>query len=46
MDTLSGRVTGYKKQQAGLGCEDAVFIREVSDCVIMACADGHGDRQY
>lgn len=45
MDTLSGRVTGYKKQQAGLGCEDAVFIREVSDCVIMACADGHGDRQ-
>ena len=45
MDTLSGRVTGYKKQQAGLGCEDAVLVRNLSDCVIMACADGHGDRQ-
>ena len=23
--------------------EDAVYIKELSDCIIMACADGHGD---
>lgn len=40
---LERRVTGYRKLQKGLPCEDAVYIKDLSDCVIMACADGHGD---
>lgn len=45
MDYCDRRVTGYKKQQGGLACEDAVLVREVGDFIIMACADGHGDRR-
>lgn len=43
MEFLERRVTGYKKLERGLPCEDAVYIKELSDCIIMACADGHGD---
>ena len=43
MDFLERRVTGYKKQQRGLGCEDATYVKKIGDAVIMACADGHGD---
>ena len=43
MNFLDRRVTGYKKLQRGLPCEDAVYIKDLNDCVIMACADGHGD---
>ncbi len=43
MNFLDRRVTGYKKLQKGLACEDDVYIKELNDCVIMACADGHGD---
>ena len=43
MDFLERRVTGYKKQQRGQGCEDATYVKNIGDAVIMACADGHGD---
>ena len=43
MNFLERRVTGYKKLQKGLACEDAVCAKDLKDCVIMACADGHGD---
>ncbi len=43
MNFLDRRVTGYKKLQKGTPCEDAVYIKDLNDCVIMACADGHGD---
>ena len=45
MDFLERRVTGYKKQQRGQGCEDATYVKNIGDAVIMACADGHGDRR-
>ena len=45
MEFIERRVTGYKKQQAGQGCEDAVYVKECDNAVIMACADGHGDRK-
>lgn len=38
-------VTGFYKQQRNLQCEDATFIKENDDIVVMACADGHGDRK-
>ncbi len=43
MNFLDRRVTGYKKLQRGLPSEDAVYIKDFNDCVIMSCADGHGD---
>lgn len=37
--------TGYRKAQKGLACEDAVLTEKFDDYVVMACADGHGDRK-
>ena len=37
------KVTGYRKQSRGLGCEDATAIYNGGDVCFMACADGHGD---
>ena len=45
MDFFDRRVIGYKKLQNGVPCEDAVYIKKLKECVIMACADGHGDRK-
>ena len=45
MYVVSRKTTGYKKLQKGLACEDFVFTKEFNDFVIMACADGHGDRK-
>lgn len=45
MYVLSRVTTGYAKLKRGKGCEDAVFTKQTKDCVIMACADGHGDRK-
>jgi len=43
MNIIERRVTGYKKLQRGLPCEDATYVKDLNDCIIMACADGHGD---
>lgn len=43
MNVIDRRVTGFKKMQRGWACEDSVFTKQLDDCVIMACADGHGD---
>ena len=45
MYVVSRKTTGYKKLQKGLACEDFVLTKEFNDFVIMACADGHGDRK-
>lgn len=45
MYVVSRKTTGYKKLQKGLACEDFVLTKEFKDFVIMACADGHGDRK-
>lgn len=45
MYVVSRKTTGYRKLQKGLACEDFVLTKEFNDFVIMACADGHGDRK-
>lgn len=45
MYTFSRFITGYRKQQKGWACEDRVMTKEGTDFVVMACADGHGDRK-
>lgn len=45
MYVVSRKTTGYRKLQKGLACEDFVLTKQFNDFVIMACADGHGDRR-
>ena len=45
MYLMSRTTTGYGKLKRGKPCEDAVLTKKLDDCVIMACADGHGDRK-
>lgn len=45
MITLSRRTVGYGKRLEGAECEDYGTIHTLSDGVIFAVADGHGDKK-
>ncbi len=43
--TLTSSVTGFRKQEDGRHCEDALKVVRIDGATLMAVADGHGDRR-